>query len=682
VEYWVYDIEQYPNFHSCCAINVETGEKKDFVIHQSRDDRIKYLAWLNELQARGAGMIGYNNLKYDYPIIHHIIENAGTMTSIDLDVFLMDLYDHNEKIFNSEFSEVAPWKTRIHQIDLFRIWHYDNKARATSLKWVEFSLRMDNVEDLPILPGSFIKTGDIESLIDYNYNDVEATLEFYKTTRGDTENSLYKGKDKLKLREKFSNKYGLDLTNANDPKIGSELILHLYCKKTGKNPKDVVKLRTYRSSIDIGKCIFDYVEFKTPEFNAVLDFFKKKTITSTKGAFSEISPKEMGSLAKYASKKSDSWSVKNQHFLKVNTIFNDFQYDYGTGGIHGSKQGLFKSDDKYVIMDSDVASLYPNIAIENNLYPEHLGPEFLEVYKDDIVNTRLLHKALAKDKSLSFEERSDNKMFSDGLKLSANGAYGKSNDQYSFLYDPLYTMKTTINGQLLLSMLAEMLELAIDDFEMIQINTDGLTARIPREDVNKWLEVCKEWEAKTRLVLEHAYYDLMAVSNVNNYIAREEESGYVKYKGWFEIDKELHKNNSARIVPIALSKYFLEGIPVEDTIRNHNDILDYCLGVKARKSPHHGKSSYSYHSVSNQSYKKVKLPNKTNRYYISNKGGTLIKDYEDGHSEFVNKGFQSTLFNKKFITKDFDINYNFYIDECYKIIDVIEEKETNQLSMF
>ena len=68
----------------------------------------------------------------------------------------------------------------------------------------------------------------------------------------------------------------------------------------------------------------------------------------------------------------------------------------------------------------------------------------------------------------------------------------------------------------------------------------------------------------------------MAIVDVSTYIAVYED-GSIKHKSDFEIDKELHKNPSMRIVPIALEKYFVEGIPVEETIKNHKDIFDFCL---------------------------------------------------------------------------------------------------------
>ncbi|MDZ7906352.1 MAG: hypothetical protein U5N55_11680 [Cypionkella sp.] len=60
------------------------------------------------------------------------------------------------------------------------------------------------------------------------------------------------------------------------------------------------------------------------------------------------------------------------------------------------------------------------------------------------------------------------------LKLAANGTYGKTNDKFSALFDPKHTMAVTINGQLLLSMLAERL-MGVPSLRIIQVNTDGIT---------------------------------------------------------------------------------------------------------------------------------------------------------------------------------------------------------------
>ena len=72
-------------------------------------------------------------------------------------------------------------------------------------------------------------------------------------------------------------------------------------------------------------------------------------------------------------------------------------------------------------------------------------------------------------------------VLAEGYKLSGNSVYGKSNSEYSFLYDPLYTLKTTLTGQLDLCMLTEFLIMKIPDIHILQINTDGLTVMFDKK---------------------------------------------------------------------------------------------------------------------------------------------------------------------------------------------------------
>ena len=53
-------------------------------------------------------------------------------------------------------------------------------------------------------------------------------------------------------------------------------------------------------------------------------------------------------------------------------------------------------------------------------------------------------------------------------------SYGKTNEEKSWLYDPLYTMKTTISGQILISMWADKLVSASPNLQILQINTKQL----------------------------------------------------------------------------------------------------------------------------------------------------------------------------------------------------------------
>ena len=119
------------------------------------------------------------------------------------------------------------------------------------------------------------------------------------------------------------------------------------------------------------------------------------------------------------------------------------------------------------------------------------------------------------------------------LKLALNGVYGDSNSDYSPLHDPQYTMAITINGQLMLCMLAEKL-LASSEVKMIQINTDGLTIKFPRILLYWVRETMKWWEGVTGLDLEEAVYKRFFARDCNNYLA-EYTDGKVKRKAsWIQ----------------------------------------------------------------------------------------------------------------------------------------------------
>jgi uncharacterized metal-binding protein len=147
-------------------------------------------------------------------------------------------------------------------------------------------------------------------------------------------------------------------------------------------------------------------------------------------------------------------------------------------------------------------------------------------------------------------------------------------------------------------------------------------------------------------------------------------------KGCFEIDKEYHKDPSMRIVPIALKEYFVNNIPIKNTILNHKDIFDFCLRLKTNS-----KSEAKFKYIENGEIKEISLP-RTTRYYISNTGGSLSKDFGENRISGVNIGYAATLFNKyvEKPMKEYDINYKFYIDESMKIINAVTQG--GQLTLF
>ena len=216
---------------------------------------------------------------------------------------------------------------------------------------------------------------------------------------------------------------------------------------------------------------------------------------------------------------------------------------------------------------------------------------------------------------------------------------------------------------------------------------DGITARVPRSEEHIYYEVCEEWEKITKLVLEHAIYKKMAVRDVSNYLAifdkvvevKNGEVSYypyndVKLKGCFEIDKELHKDPGMRIVPIALKEYFVNGIPIEETIKKHTDILDFCLELKGTRE---WGAIFKYLE---DGVVKIEKLGRINRYYISGSTGTIGRGHQsDGRSEQKHSSYGVKMFNRQDDRniKDYELNYNFYIIEANKIINKIEDRQLN-----
>jgi len=552
-ESYVYDSETYPNIFTLAATRVSDGGDWFFEISARRDDSAELLAFLIALKNTGARMIGYNNIGFDYPIIHLFMMTNGT-------AICTDLYNKAQAIIDSSYNDFSHviWDDDrlISQIDLYKIHHFDNIARSTSLKMLEFNMRSPNIKDLPYTPCTHLTSEEMDVLGVYNKHDVSETMKF-----------LGESEDLIRFREELSVKYNRNFMNHNDTKIGKDYFIMRLQEANIPCGKDI---QTLRPSIALKDAVFPYVQFINPEFQRILSWFKTQTITETKGVFKDLE-----------------------------VTVDGFKFVFGLGGIHGSVESqTIVSDDEYIVRDADVNSYYPSLAIANRVYPEHLGETFCDIYAD------------VKQQRTGFAKgTAENAM----LKLALNGVYGDSNNKYSPFYDPLYTMKITINGQLLLCMLAEQL-MQIPGLQMVQINTDGLTVRMPRSVEPMYQMICDWWQEFTQLDLEYADYSRMFIRDVNNYIA-EYTDGKLKRKGAYEYERTWYQNHSSLVIRKAAEAALVHGQDIEDFIRNHNDIYDFMLRTKVpRSSKLHMEQMVETFELQNIS-----------RYYVTSTGGSLVK---------------------------------------------------------
>lgn len=208
----VYDIETLFNLFTYTSYVIEEDKWYTFVIHNKRNQAKE----LYEHLCRGNFFqIGFNNNNFDYPVLHHFINHWGELQYKTGYEIAQDLYTKAQELINDEnkFKEVADKNKHIFQIDLFTIWHYNNKARRASLKDLEFAMNMENVQEMPIDHRQFCEESDIDLVLQYNKNDVYATVQFYQVTLGNTDYSIYKGRNKMALRSQFKKMFNIPCYN-------------------------------------------------------------------------------------------------------------------------------------------------------------------------------------------------------------------------------------------------------------------------------------------------------------------------------------------------------------------------------------------------------------------------------------------------------------------------------------
>lgn len=639
---YVYDIEVFQNIFHCSVKNTETNDIYKFEISERKNQLRelvkffkqvdKYITWgdyytTNINNPANVIFCGYNNLHYDNPIINYIIEYEDKLMQYNIPTICSSIFNLSKTITTSSEDNIDAWKHWKYQIwfDTFDILTmlYSNKLRV-GLKEIQVTMQYPNVQEFVCDWTKPLPLEDFESMIDYNINDIESTSELLNRCKKDVD-----------LRIAIEDEYGVRVLSKDGVNIGMKILTQKYLEKTGLTWQDIKDLRSPMSVIPLKDVILPFIKYDSPILQRVLDDMKNQI----------VSPGRKGYENKF--------------------VFNNLRYSVGVGGIHSvnSPEIIIPRDDEMLI-DIDVASLYPSMLIEYEFYPKHLGKEFLEVYKQ------------IKDERIEAKHNGD-KVKNETLKLALNGLSGNLQNEHNFCYSPFAVMQIRINGQLLLLMLAE--KLTQIGCRIVQANTDGLFVLLKKDAYSKVNSICREWEQLTKLTLEEDRFKAMYQYAINDYFAITEDNK-VKEKGMFITTIKLGKGLTPKIIPKAVISFFKDGIPVEDTIKNCTDIRDFLMSEKTGKQWH-----VEYMNEEQQ---------RTNRFYASTNGGYLWKWKDTGHKEgeiitytepYVGerkykasaRQYQNmltasgvTLLNK-FDDKPIEerkINYRYYIMEAYKII--------------
>ena len=610
---YVYDIEVFRNVFHCTLLNTETEELFKFecsIRKNNIEEMCKFFLQDNII------LVGYNNIHYDNPIINYCIEyfsnSKYTYDKICLSIFNLS------NVITQDKDNIERWKRwkyakNFYTLDLLTMLY--SKALRVSLKEMQVTMMYKNVQEFNQDWNKNLSTQDIDSMIEYNINDVMSTYELLKRCEKD-----------IQLRLNIEDQYNINCLSKDGVNIGMQILAEEYMKKTGISWNILKDLRSPADIIELNKIILPFIKYDTPILQDLLNEMKQL----------KISPGRKG---------------YEKQFLLENLVVS-----VGVGGIHSINEPeiIIPRDDE-LLVDLDVASLYPSMLLNFNFYPKHLGKEFKEVYQE------------IKDKRIHAKRIGD-KVTNETLKLALNGLSGNLQNEFSWCYDPEAVMGIRINGQLLLLMLTEKL-IAIGA-KPIQLNTDGIFCRIPKNKYNKAIEICKEWESLTGLELEEDRFKSFYQLAINDYFGVF-ENNKIKEKGCFITSVKLGKGLTPKIIPKAVEKYFLEGIKPKDYIPTVTDIKDFLMSEKTGKQWH-----VEYNNEPQQ---------RTNRFYASTNGYFLykwkkigIQDMKEYQNMLVASGV-TLLNNFDDLKDDPKINYQYYINEANKIIAQFKNK---QLSLF
>ena len=529
--YWNYFLVSFRSYHTGSVVYLEMGQ--DGSINREK------LNWI----MHNFTLVGFNSDSYDVPMIALAIAGKScAQIKAATNKIILEEWRPYEVLKSYKVKQLK----EIDHIDLIEV-----APLQASLKIYGGRLHVPKMQDLPFAPETILSPEQMAIIRWYNINDLTQTAFLYQSLQ-----------EQISLRESMSVRYGIDLRSHSDAQVAEAVIGHEITKLNNARPQKPV--------ISPGTAYYykvpHFIQYESPLMNSALEIVRRaKFIVEEHGGVGL--PKEIAKL---------QLQIANN------------RYTMGIGGLHSTETKVAHiAGDDTLIIDRDVTSYYPRIILNQQLYPSHLGPAFLRVYKG-LVDQRVA----AKEAGLKTE--------ADSLKMTVNGSFGKLGSKWSILYSPDLLIQVTITGQLALLMLIETLELR--GIQVISANTDGVVILCPKARHAELNWYIKEWERRTNLETEETQYLAYYGRDVNNYIAVKKKQDKetkqwldkpdgVKAKGayanpWNDPKLaifRLHKNPVTTVCIEAVEALLTKNVPVADTIRNCKDVRKFICVRKVKK---------------------------------------------------------------------------------------------------
>lgn len=700
-------------------------QRKCFYITDTDDSQLlPMLGYLNEMRphytderiAVRSDMFGYNSSKYDRLMVAALLMFANQTNSTK--ELITKLYETSKNIISLQdnpemsrsdyfLSSLRKYSIPYKDIDVMTIFalnkvgkgvnskgetiYFGKSLKQTSinLQWYELlehelppisdvdihfynkdyrykDMTYDQVNQLVNKWDRYVIPEWITDIMHYNLNDVFIVCEMIR---------LYI--DEVRLRYNISKAYEVDVLSSSRSNIADNLFVKFYSEFSGLAESQWRGRKTERTAMSFKRVIFPFIQFKTQECQDLLSEMKKVIVYSIgKKALKDVAVKYPD--FKYLKTSTDSGWFE----IKINKLV----YTIATGGLHSqdiprelkskikyidcpSTGDLTQSDDiwsaitddSFIYVHWDIASFYPSIMDVYKIAPEHMNQSIFVKLIHWLKETRVQAKH-SKDDYINgiFKD-----LLAQAFKIVINSIYGKLGFEKGDLCDRLAVLKVTINGQLMILMLCE--ELELNGIEVMSANTDGIVVKLHKRNKEKFEEIAANWKKITGLEADSEEYKCYINRDINNYVI-EELNGKVSYKGalnpkMYAVD--LQKGYDEPIVAQAVVNYFLKGKPILESLYECTNILDFC---KTQNVNRNFRVEYTIGG------KRIQMQ-QNNRYYVTNKGGVLekIKIDTKGRNNLC-AGYQvcilNTLDDKRIEHRN--INYGYYYNECIKIIDPIK----------
>ncbi|AXH74552.1 MAG: DNA polymerase [crAssphage sp. isolate ctbg_1] len=518
----------------------------------------------------------------------------------------------------------------------------------------------------------------IADMMHYNFNDVFILCELIRLNI-----------DEIKTRYAISKTYKVDVLNSSRSSIANILFEKFYSEFSGLNPKQWKGKKTERTRMAFKRVIFPWIQFKTEPLKELLAEMKQVIVTSL-GKSGLYDATEKLPHLKYIKRICTGKERTAWFEIQINNLI----YTIATGGLHSqdlprelkSKLSLYGGvsladttvfdrtsditvwdalNDGYIYVHYDIASFYPSLMVEHEVAPAHMNKGCFVNLVRWLRDTRVS----AKHSKEEYIDGIPKDILALVLKIVINSIYGKMGDQYSDLYDRLAVLSVTINGQLMVMMLCE--ELELNGIEVISANTDGIVVKLTADKKPVFDKITEDWCRLTKFSADSEEYKAYVNRDINNYCI-EELNGKRTYKGalnpyMYLVD--LQKGYDMPIVAQAVVNYFLDDKPIMETLYEATNILDFCKTQNIGRQFHVEVAHVKDDKICIEEYQRYV------RYYVAHNGNDVFKVHNINNTKSsLCSGFKVKIINslddERIELRN--INYTYYYKECMKIIDPIK----------